>query len=1522
MVYSIESLRGVSNEIRNFSVLHEQLSSINFNGGFRKKILTKKIKDLVPGEIITYDDPATTTVVEAFMISRVDTTTLANESDAYYVYYLEERTGSEKQYTVGSSGETFYYTGEEDITVEVEDPLQVDKGTSGWSISKYGNAVFSNTYVRGEIEATSGSIFGVLSVGPENYPSIALGTDDFILDDPIQYSGLFINQNNYLLSYKKETIPVSLSRIEIIDTDTISSGSSDMVLSLNNLDSVFTGNGNEAVELYGFKDSLSFLNQSWVVKQATTTSITITTPRFTAGSYGSFAITPQASLLSLNNRLNITSISVTNSADISIKSAIITATGHTYEDGSMVAISGITNASILDMNDRYSVSSVDGNTFKVLHVSGNVGVYTSGLSLALADDVLPFEENSKFRTGSLLNYMSYDSQLDKLIVTGEINADSGNFTGFVTAGTMKIGKDVSSTNDGIYINPTNYWYDDGKFSLGTGTKKIYFDGTDITITSDVVIEGGLTADSITIVGPDSTLLKIDQNVSGENDGLYINAYNYWYTNGKFASGGATSGIVWDGADFTVKGVINATSGNFTNTVNIGGATSGTLQVGSGTNKIKIVGTSSDSTTYINTGSTTATTGNGFYFGADGKVRIASATNSLTFDGTNLTINGGGTFTGSLSIGTGEDIFKADSNGIYLGSATFEYAEFKVTPTGVLTATNATIGGVINATSGSFAGTINASAGIFTGYVEAGQNGSRFGYNVQPGKNGIWINSTNYWYDDGTINSVKGIVGGWSLSATEIFSGTGSSKIGLDSSNGKIYIGAGNWNNPDTNFYADKDGNFSLGNSLFYNAGDPHSFGDLTVVGRIRGAIENTEIVPVDKNTVSVSQVVISGTNTAVVTSSTSHNFAIGDTVIISGLTGNSAVLNGAWQILFKDSTTFTVSISGGVNGTYTGLSGSAKVRELTLGLHGALNGSPAGLGIRLDENNYWFINNRFRVGSSNEFMSWNGSDLTVSGHINATGGSFAGYVEAGSTKFGANVFETNDGLWINDVNYWYDNTSFRTGTYSAFMNWDVDRQTLGVRGTLKTKTGELGGLNYGWLVGAGKIVGGGGPSYMALQSGYYSTSVLSIDNSSGDPSNISGYDYGDAASGIEGVENGWVLARINLSIYLGAIAGDTVTFRNTDAMSSGLENENIPLIVQYINTGNETELPFVELFIPPNITNWHRSLGGLATDILDYNPNTKTALLIIVEQELNFILDSIKVIYFGVDNGNGIYECEAYIDHSDVTGYVPENTDNFSIKLLASKEFYMSGLTGDIAPLNDFNFFSEKNLDEGTDGFSIAFPGDGFLTYNDENGNSTVNVLTTFNLASDKKTVSSVQRTSGGELKVTLNNLTGISINTDLVFSGISWAEPNVSQEAIMLFLNNKRYKVINILSNTVTLETNSGIPSTISVGSYTPSSGNSSKNIYTLPAAIRDHSFWVGSEQPENSEFALDSYGYVTKINVHNRNNSAVLTADGISVGSMSISSTSTVTNLNSERVNNVKIWSQTDTPTGAVAGDIWIVI
>jgi len=95
----------------------------------------------------------------------------------------------------------------------------------------------------------------------------------------------------------------------------------------------------------------------------------------------------------------------------------------------------------------------------------------------------------------------------------------------------------------------------------------------------------------------------------------------------------------------------------------------------------------------------------FKLGTSTKYLAYDGVDTLTFTGNLLAANGtfsgnlsaaGGTFTGNVSIGSGSSILKADTNGLYLGNATFASAPFRVTPQGALTSNNITLtGGTLN-----------------------------------------------------------------------------------------------------------------------------------------------------------------------------------------------------------------------------------------------------------------------------------------------------------------------------------------------------------------------------------------------------------------------------------------------------------------------------------------------------------------------------------------------------------------------------------------------------------------------------------------------------------------------------------------------------------------------------------------------------------------------------------------------------------------------------------------------------------
>ena len=93
---------------------------------------------------------------------------------------------------------------------------------------------------------------------------------------------------------------------------------------------------------------------------------------------------------------------------------------------------------------------------------------------------------------------------------------------------------------------------------------------------------------------------------------------------------------------------------------------------------------------ITISSTGAIRANKFLLKADGNASFKGDISAAT-----------GTLSNSIQIGSGESVFKADSNGIYLGNETFANAEFSVTPAGALKATSAEVTGELKV--GSFAG---------------------------------------------------------------------------------------------------------------------------------------------------------------------------------------------------------------------------------------------------------------------------------------------------------------------------------------------------------------------------------------------------------------------------------------------------------------------------------------------------------------------------------------------------------------------------------------------------------------------------------------------------------------------------------------------------------------------------------------------------------------------------------------------------------------------------------------------------
>ena len=153
-----------------------------------------------------------------------------------------------------------------------------------------------------------------------------------------------------------------------------------------------------------------------------------------------------------------------------------------------------------------------------------------------------------------------------LSVSGAVNATSGNFSGFVTIGGAQIGVGVTG-GTGIYINANNYWYDNGYFSLGNGSAGVTWNGTALNVNGVINATSGNFDGFMTVAGGS---MKFGKDVSSTNDGLHIDANNYWYDSGNFSLGNGSAGVTWNGTALNVNGGGTFTGELSGGTINIGG----------------------------------------------------------------------------------------------------------------------------------------------------------------------------------------------------------------------------------------------------------------------------------------------------------------------------------------------------------------------------------------------------------------------------------------------------------------------------------------------------------------------------------------------------------------------------------------------------------------------------------------------------------------------------------------------------------------------------------------------------------------------------------------------------------------------------------------------------------------------------------------------------------------------------------------------------------------------------------------
>jgi hypothetical protein len=785
-------------------------------------------------------------------------------------------------------------------------------------------------------------------------------------------------------------------------------------------------------------------------------------------------------------------------------------------------------------------------------------------------------DSGMFKVGDADSTLAWDSNTNQLIVNGKITAKTlnvGGAQGIIYDGTnITIGSDVTINadltvngltvgqnptllkindnvsdinnlttgtlvNDGIYVDRYNYWYTDGRFSVGNAVGTISFTtnpeeaDTSLRI-SDRLIVGTNSFSNIQLVGGSTatnTFIRVGTGgYNTETARFYVDG------NGRFSLGQKLRYTIADG--LFVEGAINATSGTFTNTVYVGNNATAS-------NNIQLIGTSTAATTAIGIGSGTLaynTTATKFWADASGRFSLGQG---LLWDGTNLTINGSGTFSGSLSaasgsftgaltggtisIGTGNSIFKADSNGIYLGNATFGSAPFRVSPAGEMIATNATISGTITATTGAIGGFKIGTTNLYTPATPA------TGITA-----GITSGTSNYTFFAGA-DSETGTNAKFSVTNAGALTATSATISGAITATSGSFTGTVNV--------------LTGGSLVAGTTADGLTISSLGLVGYDNGVpVFTLPTSALETPTIANFKLI----DTAIVSDGQNANIIVGttgssaDNITIRGQVGSgivpaifttiagSATTDGSGNGFYIDRSgkfrlagaNGSVTMDGSGNLTVTGTINASlgNIGGFTIGATSLTAGSGS-TSVGLNTTGYPFYAGNatpgsapFRVTSAGALTATN---ATITGEITATSGSFTGAVNATSGTF---LNTVNIGNHITNVlkltgtgdpattaissgtstyktgGIWMDASGrFSLGTEKLFF----DGTDLTITGTLEAGTvigstirgsdvfansAQIGGNAYGWIAGAGGLFSGTKESTSYLQSGFYSNEIINI----------------------------------------------------------------------------------------------------------------------------------------------------------------------------------------------------------------------------------------------------------------------------------------------------------------------------------------------------------------------------------------------------------------------------------------------
>lgn len=148
--FKFENIRAVVDEDGSVKILNKELSSYNFDGLIPLTSSVILVNQIKTGMMFLPIGSSAGTLNTLLSFDFDDPEMTASPSSDYILYYLDDN----------REISSFRYSSSSQITVIYENWEEKLLGSTGWTLTQAGNAIFSNVAVRGRIEALEGDIGG------------------------------------------------------------------------------------------------------------------------------------------------------------------------------------------------------------------------------------------------------------------------------------------------------------------------------------------------------------------------------------------------------------------------------------------------------------------------------------------------------------------------------------------------------------------------------------------------------------------------------------------------------------------------------------------------------------------------------------------------------------------------------------------------------------------------------------------------------------------------------------------------------------------------------------------------------------------------------------------------------------------------------------------------------------------------------------------------------------------------------------------------------------------------------------------------------------------------------------------------------------------------------------------------------------------------------------------------------------------------------------------------------------------